>query len=111
MNRFGKEIRKLRHDADLTQQALAEMCGVTKSYISHLENGTSDYPPSVEVLARLADELDVELARLELLSGRLPIEIVDSVIEQMLALDCPVGEIVVRVDRKEGVRCDDQKSD
>jgi transcriptional regulator with XRE-family HTH domain len=36
---FGRALRELRHDAGLTQQALADRVGIGVEYVSRLENG------------------------------------------------------------------------
>jgi DNA-binding XRE family transcriptional regulator len=48
--------REKRH---LTQQALAGMAGISKSFLSEIENGTG--VASVETLRKLAHELKVDL--------------------------------------------------
>ena len=40
--KLGVMIQELRKEQGLTQQALAEKCGTTKNYISHIENNASD---------------------------------------------------------------------
>ena len=62
---LGKEIRELRRKRGLTQEKLAELADVSVPYISHLERGTKK--PSLAVLIRLAEGLDVTVDRL--LSG------------------------------------------
>lgn len=52
-------IRALRTDAGLTQQALAEACGVTRQTIIALEGG--HYGPSLELAFRIAHALDAPL--------------------------------------------------
>jgi HTH-type transcriptional regulator/antitoxin HipB len=40
--KLGVMIQELRKEQGLTQQQLAEKCGTTKTYISRIENDTSD---------------------------------------------------------------------
>lgn len=40
--RLGVMIRELRKEKGLTQEQLAEKCGTTKTYISRIENNSSD---------------------------------------------------------------------
>ena len=49
---FGETLKRLRQDAALTQQQLAERIGVTKSTVSYYE--LSERAPSPEVLIKLA---------------------------------------------------------
>lgn len=54
------EIRRLRFErGELTQQALADACGVTRQTIIALEAGR--YAPSLELAFRLADALGVRI--------------------------------------------------
>jgi transcriptional regulator with XRE-family HTH domain len=55
-----KRIRQLRLERDLTQKALADAIGVTKGYISRIENG--DSAPPVGTLMALAEGLNVEFS-------------------------------------------------
>jgi len=52
-----KKIRQLRLDRNLTQQELADAAGVTKGYISRIEN--ADSAPPVGTLISLAEALKV----------------------------------------------------
>lgn len=49
---FGNNLKKLRKQAGMTQQQLAERLGVTKSIVSYYE--LSERTPSPEVLVKLA---------------------------------------------------------
>lgn len=40
--KLGVMIQELRKEKGLTQEALAQRCGTTKSYISRIENDASD---------------------------------------------------------------------
>ena len=53
---LGKNVRELREQKKLTQEALAERSGLDPSYISGIERAVRN--PSVLSLARLADGLD-----------------------------------------------------
>lgn len=54
------EIRRLRFErGELTQQALADACGVTRQAIIALEAGR--YAPSLELGFRIADALGVRI--------------------------------------------------
>ncbi len=59
---LGKNIRKYRRAAELTQESLAEKCGCSTSYIGQLENARSK--PSLETIVKIANELDVTVDQL-----------------------------------------------
>jgi HTH-type transcriptional regulator / antitoxin HipB len=40
--KFGVMIQELRKEKGMTQEQLAEKCGTTKTYISRIENNSSD---------------------------------------------------------------------
>jgi transcriptional regulator with XRE-family HTH domain len=54
------EIRRIRKERGLSQQRLAELAGVDKVTIVHIEGGKVS--PKVETLEKLARALDVEVA-------------------------------------------------
>lgn len=58
----GENIRLLRRSKGLSQEKLAEMAGVSGSYIGYLERG--ERTPSLDLLAKIAEALDVELTML-----------------------------------------------
>ncbi|MGE5624080.1 MAG: helix-turn-helix domain-containing protein [Bacillota bacterium] len=60
---FQENLRTLRLARGLTQPALAEKAGIEQSYLSKLENGRSK--PSEDVLARLAQALEVKAEALQ----------------------------------------------
>lgn len=51
MNPFSQTIKNARHDAALTQDALAEQVGVTTRYIIAIENENKH--PSIKVLFKI----------------------------------------------------------
>ena len=55
---LGEHVRRLRHQAALSQQALADQLGTTQSAVARLEAGRQD--PTVATLRRLADVLGCE---------------------------------------------------
>jgi putative transcriptional regulator len=58
--RITNQIRRLRFErGELTQQALADACGVTRQTIIALEAGR--YAPSLELGFRIADALGVRI--------------------------------------------------
>lgn len=59
---IGKKIRKIRLNLTLTQQQLAEQCGLTKSMISKVENGV--VVPALATLTKIAQALGVKASQL-----------------------------------------------
>src|SRR4051794_7660232 len=53
---FGRRLRELRLARDLSQYALADLCGSHKPFISELERGVK--VPSLTMILRLAEALD-----------------------------------------------------
>lgn len=60
--RFGKRLRQLRRQKDLTQEQLAEVTGLSVDSISNIERGIN--APSFQTLERLAKALSVSVAEL-----------------------------------------------
>jgi hypothetical protein len=54
----GRQVKLLRVSNGLTQEALAERCGIFRTYLSRIESGTAN--PTLVVLAALAGALDVQ---------------------------------------------------
>lgn len=54
----GEKIRSLRKSAGLSQEILADRCGIFRTYLSRIESGSAN--PSLVVLVTLAKALDVE---------------------------------------------------
>src|SRR4051794_16541181 len=52
---FGQRLRELRLARDLSQYALADLCGSHKPFISELERGVKG--PSLTMVLRLAEAL------------------------------------------------------
>ncbi len=59
---LGKNVRRFRKRADMSQEELSLRTGIKRSYISDLERGTRN--PSVKALGRLAAALGVEAKHL-----------------------------------------------
>lgn len=60
------DIRKLRKTRHMTQSQLGQLCGMSKSQISRMENGTLGSP---ETISRVLNALDYEV-RLEIIDRR-----------------------------------------
>lgn len=59
---FGKQLRKLREDRDLSQERLGELCGLGRLYIGRIERG--ERVVSFEYMMRIAFILKVRPAEL-----------------------------------------------
>jgi transcriptional regulator with XRE-family HTH domain len=59
----GDRVRRFRRHRELTQQALADLAGIDKSYISRLEAGEIA-DPGVDLVERLAQGLQVSMRQL-----------------------------------------------
>lgn len=58
--RFGLVVRRCRDARGLSQEALADMAGVSRSFISEVERGTAS--PSLETMQKIADALAEKLS-------------------------------------------------
>jgi transcriptional regulator with XRE-family HTH domain len=58
---FGKTLKALRTEKDLTQQQLADFAGLDRAYISELERG--QLMPSLETVFRLAQVLKIRASK------------------------------------------------
>jgi transcriptional regulator with XRE-family HTH domain len=54
---FGKVLRQIREERGLTQEKMAELADVDRTYIYRLENGLRS--PSLDVIFRVADALKI----------------------------------------------------
>ena len=59
---FGRRLRHLRRQKDLTQEQLAEAAGISVDMLSNIERGVN--APSFETLVKLAEVLGVEVETL-----------------------------------------------
>ncbi len=59
---FGDAIRALRDERGLTQEALADRCGLTTNYVGDSERGERNL--SIRALWQLADGLDVPASKI-----------------------------------------------
>jgi transcriptional regulator with XRE-family HTH domain len=64
--RLGRNIRYLRRELGLSQEALADDAGIHRTYVSDVERGARN--PTITVVDRLARALKVTAG--ELLDGR-----------------------------------------
>jgi transcriptional regulator with XRE-family HTH domain len=59
---FGRQVRRLRTEAGMTQNDLSERCGMFRTYLSRIEGGLAN--PSIRVMVVLANILGVKIAEL-----------------------------------------------
>lgn len=59
---FGRSVRSLRKQRGLSQEDLAEVCGLSRNYISDIERGVRN--PGLLVMVALAKALKVPLREL-----------------------------------------------
>lgn len=59
---LGKKIQKLRKEARLTQEELAERVNVSRAYMGFIEQGRNT--PSLEVLEKISKILKIPLSNL-----------------------------------------------
>lgn len=61
-NHFGELIRNLRLAAGLSQESLADLCDLHRTYIGAIERGEKTV--TIETAKKLADGLDISLTEL-----------------------------------------------
>ncbi len=59
---FGGVLRRIRRERDLSQEALADLAGVTRNHMSELERGRRE--PRLGTLVRIADALGMGVGEL-----------------------------------------------
>lgn len=62
MLRFGQAVRQIRRDQGISQEELAERCGLHRTYISDVELGKRNV--SLENIERIATSLNITLVEL-----------------------------------------------
>jgi len=55
---FATNLRRLRHERDMSQDDLAYAAEISRSYLSQLEKGA--FYASLKIIGKLADVLEVE---------------------------------------------------
>ncbi len=55
---FARNLRRLRHEKSLSQEELAHLAGVNRTYLSKLETGATYV--GLEIIGKLAGVLDIE---------------------------------------------------
>jgi transcriptional regulator with XRE-family HTH domain len=61
-SKFGRRLRQLRRERDMTQEELAEMVGISTDFLSNVERGIN--APSFENLEKIAKALRVPVSDL-----------------------------------------------
>ena len=59
---FGKELRRLRHTKNLSQEALADLADLSTSQIGRIERGKIN--PSICTLKKIAEALGVKMSEM-----------------------------------------------
>lgn len=59
---FGRNVRRARLAADMSQAKLADATGIKREYLSDVERGLRN--PSIALLGRISDALKVDPAEL-----------------------------------------------
>lgn len=62
LKEFGQHLRKLRKQKSLSQEQLAELSGLHRTYIGGLERGERN--PTLITLIKIAKSLNVQLGEL-----------------------------------------------
>ena len=60
--KFGLRLATLRRAAKISQEALADRCGLARSYMSRIERGKAN--PSLDAIEILAGGLKISVAKL-----------------------------------------------
>lgn len=60
--KLGLNVQRLRHERGLSQEALADLAGLHRTYVSGVERGVRN--PTLTVIDRMAGALGVEMATL-----------------------------------------------
>lgn len=58
---FGNRLTELRKERKMTQDKLAELSGLTRVYISGIEQGKRNV--SLEVIAKLVEALEIKISQ------------------------------------------------
>jgi transcriptional regulator with XRE-family HTH domain len=59
---FGKRVREIRQQLGISQEGLADRCGLHRTYVGGIERGERN--PSLINIGRIADALGVTPAKL-----------------------------------------------
>lgn len=59
---FGEKVRQIRKEKGLSQEALADLAGIDRSYMGHIERG--DQNITLTKIYQIADALDISPCKL-----------------------------------------------
>jgi transcriptional regulator with XRE-family HTH domain len=62
LTKFAKKLKQIRTERGLSQEALALICNVDRTYIGRIENFKRN--PSLEILDKIAKGLNIKLSEL-----------------------------------------------
>lgn len=85
MTDFGTKLKQLRKERRITQRDLADRTGIDFTYISKMENGKLENPPSEKTITNIAKSLGTDAEELLLLAQKVPFGIKDTIINDKLA--------------------------
>lgn len=85
MNDFGTKLKQLRKERRITQRDLADRTGIDFTYISKMENGKLENPPSEKTITNIAESLGANAEELLLLARKVPFGIKNTIINDKLA--------------------------
>lgn len=60
--RFSQKLKMIRQERGLSQEGLALLCNIDRTYVGRLENLKRN--PSLEILSKIADGLGMTLSEL-----------------------------------------------
>lgn len=60
--RFSQKLKMLRQERGLSQEGLALLCNIDRTYVGRIENLKRN--PSLEILSKIADGLGMTLSEL-----------------------------------------------
>lgn len=86
---FGAVLRERRIEVGYSLRKFAEAVEISPTYLSLVETGKAEYPPSAERVRKMAELLDADVDRWIALAGRMPEDVKDIIMgdpEQMPAL-------------------------
>lgn len=69
---FGERLRELRRAQGLNQRDLAARVGIDYTYVSKMERGRLEFPPSEATIRRMAEVLNADALELLNLAGKIP---------------------------------------
>ena len=81
--KLGRRIAQLRKEKKLSQEAFAELTGISEKTISNIENGSVN--PSVKILEIIAEHLNVNISSLFCEAENLRIDL-NPTIEEIIKL-------------------------